>query len=116
MTEPNPDSILDTVSQNRTRVKRDTSVRVKPLPSTPDPTELNKRTVRLSNVANRYYRQLKADEQVSVDCLLEALSIFNRENPDVESKLLEMARQISQDRQSNANRERARTMSKKFLD
>ena len=53
---------------------------------------------------------------MSVDCLLEALATLNKENPEIENRLLEIARQISRDRQANANRERAKTMSKKYLD
>ena len=114
---PNPESILDAVSQRRTKVHRDTSLKIVDVPSTPNPlADLNKRTVRISNEANQYYRQVKANEQISVDCLLEALSILNKENPEIENRLLEIARQISRDRQTNANRERAKTMSKKYLD
>ena len=114
---PESESMLDVVSQKRTKVHRDTSLKVVNVPSTPNPlADLNKRTVRISNEANQYYRQVKANEQISVDCLLEALSILNKENPEIENRLLEIARQISCDRQANANRERAKTMSKKYLD
>jgi hypothetical protein len=114
---PNPESILDAVSRKRTKVHRDTSLKVVDVPSAPNPfTDLNKRTVRISAEANKYYRQIKADEQVSVDCLLEALAMLNKEDPEIENRLLEIARQISCDRQANANRERAKTMSKKYLD
>lgn len=113
MSELISDSILDNVA-NRTKVKRNTSI--KAAPPTPKPSEeLIKRTVRLTQETSRYFGGLKLDRGVSVDCLLEALSLYCQSHPEVEQELVESAKLIGKARQDKAVRDRINTMSKNYL-
>jgi hypothetical protein len=118
MSDSKPDSILDTVARtSRTKVKRNTSVQadVPPAPKALGG-DLHKRTVRISDNADHYFKKLKMADGVSVDCLLEAIALHCNDNPETEAVLVTMAKNIGKDRLAKANRERAKTMSKNFLD
>lgn len=77
--------------------------------------EINKRTVRLSDKACEYFGEIKVRDRITVDCLLEAIAIHCKADPELEAKLFATAKQVSKERQDKANKERAVTMSKNFL-
>jgi hypothetical protein len=77
--------------------------------------KLHKRTVRFSDKACEYFSEIKVRDRITVDCLLEAIVIQCKADPELEAKLFATAKQVSKERQDKANKERAVTMSKNFL-
>lgn len=77
--------------------------------------KLHKRTVRFSDKACEYFGEIKVRDRITVDCLLEAIVIHCKADPELEAKLFATAKQVSKERQDKANKERAVTMSKNYL-
>lgn len=77
--------------------------------------KLHKRTVRFSDKACEYFGEIKLRDRITVDCLLEAIVIHCKADPELEAKLFATVKQVSKERQDKGNKERAATMSRNYL-
>lgn len=84
-------------------------------PSTQDPFETVRNTIRIESNVDEGLRQICHSERITKETFLEASYLFLQEHPEQLAKVVSIAQERLQQRKEIANYQRAKTMQRRFL-